>query len=288
MSPPIRHILTAFRRQMVLVRLFQVGALACFALGMAGLIILSAELTRRAIFVGLLLLVLCWIWLTLRSVRVMRQVRAGGMLLSIGRVEDAETWLRNGMNTFSLSPADKLMAGHLFGLALARRGAHDEVIELCRTLLRQRPARHGRLGIEIRLLLADSLLRLGRLDETGQVLRHLEDTPLPLELRMKHLPITLRYYLETDEPQQITGSLKEKLRIAELLDAPQAALAHALLAEACRRTGMARQQAFLGARAAVYHDLQPLAEAWPLIAPIAAMNKSDPDIPRPETTPPLP
>jgi hypothetical protein len=285
MSASIQPILAAFRRQMVLVRLVQVVVLGFFAAGTISLALLS-EPARRAVFIGLLVLVVCWIWLSLRSVRVVRQVRAGGVLLSIGRLDDAQTWLRKGMNTFSLSPTDKLMAGHLFGLVLSRQGAHTEVIELCRTLLRQRSTRRGRLGDEIRLLLADSLLKLGSLFEVEQILNRLAQAPLPLELQMRRLPIALRYHLEADEAEEATQELKAKVRIAELLDARRAALAHALLAEACRRAGKVKEQAFLGARAAVYHDLQSLAETWPAIAPIAALNSADPSAGHPDSYPP--
>jgi len=282
MGATLEPVLARFRRQMFLLRVAQVGAVVAFVLGMAGMTVAPSEWARRSMFLGLVALVAVWVLLTLRSLRIMRQVHAGGVLLSIGRLDDAEVWLRRGMSTFSLSARVNLLAGQLLGMVFLRQGAYGQVIELCRTLLRQCRRRGGRLGIEIRLLLADSLLRLDRLDEAGQVLDSIDESSLWLEGRMRLLPIILRYHLAAGDPEQAVRDLKSKLRIAELLDPPNAAFVHALLAEACRQTGRTEQQAFLAERAALYHDLQPLAGDWPIIAPIAGTSPPQPPSAAPE------
>ncbi len=275
MSATIQPVLSRFRRQMLLLRFTQITAAGAFLLGMGGMMVAPTEWARRSMFLGLLALVTAWVLLTLRSLRIMRQVHAGGVLMSIGRLDDAEVWLRRGMSTFSLSGRVKILAGQLLGMVLLRQGAYGQVIDLCRALLRQCRKRGGRLSIEIRMLLADSLLRLDRLDEAGQVLASFQEETLWLEARQRLLPITLRYELATDNPQEAVRDLKGKLRIAELLDPPNAAFVHAMLAEACRRTGRTEQLAFLAERAALYHDLQPLAQNWPIIAPIVSTHPGD-------------
>ena len=131
---------------------------------------------------------------------------------------------------------------------------------------------------------------LDRRDEAYEAMRPVYDVPLSLLDRMKLLPVQLRYELAANHTASAVRELGEKIKVAELLDAPGAALVHALLAEACDRQAMGRQRDFLTARAWLYHDLTDLADRYELIAPLTARTRpaeqgQDPPEPPPARDP---
>ncbi len=102
--------------------------------------------------------------------------------------------------------------------------------------------------------------------------RPLYDQELSLVERLALLPIQLRYELEAGHVDSGVRGLSEKVRLAELLEAPKAALVHALLAEACRRRNRDADRDYLARRASLYHDLEPLARVHPVIAPVLELS----------------
>jgi hypothetical protein len=73
------------------------------------------------------------------------------------------------------------------------------------------------------------------------------------------LPIELRCRTAEGDYERAAESLGWKVRLAELLEAPKAALVHALLARACRHTDRSEVATFLQRRAELYGDLGELA-----------------------------
>jgi hypothetical protein len=269
MAEDLTRVLGTFRRQMLLLRGLRFGAIALLVLGVMVVPQIEAMPTQAmlAILLGVLIVVGL---LAIHSVHVAREVQAGGVLVSIGKLDDAEVWLRRGMTRFGLSGRAKIMAARLLASLLHERGAHEEVIEVCRALLSQPLKRLLEVGVEARLMLADSLLLLGRLGEAHEALMPVYGSSLSLETQVRLLPIQLRYELAAGQVESSVSALREKVRIATLMDSPRAALTHALLAEACRQRNMPAQRNFLAERARLYHDLAPLAQQYPVIAPIAS------------------
>lgn len=227
------------------------------------------EGTGRVVL-GLLMLgaLLLWAAFLVRSVRLMREIQAGNMLVALGRMEDAEARLGRILGRFSFSERGQLMLlQQLAGLLFIRERFHD-VVAICRELLRHRLGRARGLGFATRVMLADSLLQLNRVEEAYAAIRPVYDAPLTLAERMKLLPVQLRYELAAGHAAAAAQGLPQKVQVAELLDSQGAALVHALLAEACRRQSMRAQEAFLAERARLYHDLEPLAEKHPVIRPV--------------------
>lgn len=171
---------------------------------------------------------------------------------------------------FTLSMRAKLMAG--YHLAGALRGPRDlpKRAMVCRELLRLPwPAALAEARLRTRLQLVELLLTEGRSAESYEHLKPACDQARSLSDRAMILGLQLRYELATDnEASAITG-LADKVRVAETLEPPRAGLTHALLAEACRRRGLAEETAFLARRAKLYTDLNALAEMFPVIKPIA-------------------
>lgn len=265
-----RETLRVLRRGLTLVRLVR-GAVFLAALAAVGWAVAQpGNSGRHVLALTALVLLLLWTWFVVRAVRLNREIQTGGMLMAIGRLDDAEACLARAMRRFSLSLRARLLLCQQFAALLFRREKYQEVVAVCREVLRHRLAGAHGLVVNTRLLLADSLLLLNEVSAAYAAMRPVYDLPLTLADRMKLLPVQLRYELAADHAASAAGGLPEKVRIAELLDSPRAALVHALLAEACRRQSMPAQQRFLSTRARLYHDLAPLAVRYPVIAPIAA------------------
>jgi len=273
MTKDLASMLRRFSRQMALLgalrwtgAILVVGALLLIS-GTGGL----STGQFAAIAVGVPLLIVASAAL---SIALTRQVQAAAIMLSLGKLDDAEVWLKRGLTKFTLSRRAKITAAHLLATLLMQRGQYEDVVAVCRALLRQRLERLRQTWVDARLILADALLLLGRLREAYEALMPVYGLPLPLEAKLKLLPIQLRYELAAGHPASSVSALPEKVRIAELMDPANAALTHALLAEACRRENRPAERDFLAERARLYHDLEPLAQRHPIINPIASSTQT--------------
>lgn len=264
----LETLLRRFRRQLAKVRAIRVGVVLLLIAVFSWTWWLPEPIDRSTVFVVLAGVLLAWVALAVSSVRLTQAMQTGRILLRTGQLDDAEVWLRRAMTGLSLSVNTQLVAGQQLALLFFRRGSHLQVVAICRELLRQNLKRLRHAWVSARLMLADSLLILDRIDEAYEAMRPVYDVELSLADRMKLLPIQLRYELASDHSASASAALAEKVQIAELLDSPQAGLVHALLAEACRRQAMPAQHAFLAERARLYWDLDQLAERYAVIAPI--------------------
>ncbi|HSW45011.1 MAG TPA: hypothetical protein VLM89_05525 [Phycisphaerae bacterium] len=269
MAENLTKLLRTFRRQMVALRFLRWMAVVLLAAAMVALPKAGIMPAWSILLIGLGLLVPAGL-LIVHSFRLAREIQAGGVLLSIGKLDDAAAWLKRGLSRFALSGRAKIMAAQLLASLLQRRGEHEDAVTVCREVLRQPLRRLQYVWVNTRLMLADSLLILGHLQEACETLRPIHGVPIPLEARLRLLPIQLRYELTAGDAGSAASELPEKVRLAELMDSSSAALTHALLAEACRRLDRSAERDFLAARANLYHDLGPLASQQPLIEPIAA------------------
>jgi len=279
--PALETTLKTFRRQMVALRFVRLIGAMLVGVAVFGLSTLGSVTDRRLLFIVMVTLLAGWVLVVLRSIRLAREVHTGNVLLAIGKLDDAEVWLKRGMTRFSLSARAKLAAGELLAALFLRQESYEDVIAICQELLRHPMKRLRHIWVNTRLMLADSLLMLDRLAEAHRAIVDVYDVPLTLEAKLKLLPIQLRYELAAGHTELSIQALQEKLQLAELMDSESAALVHALLAEACRRQNMPTQQAFLTERAQLYHDLDPLTDRVPAIAPIAAVTQSESSEPRP-------
>ncbi len=264
----VDRLLHTVRRQMALARAARVGLIVLGAAAIWWAANLPDPRGRYATFLVAMGVVLGWVGVFVRSMRSAREVQAGSILLSAGQLDDAETWLRKAATRFSLTLGAKLLACQELASLMLRREAYAEAAAICREVLRHRMRRARGVLVNARLMLADVLLLLNRVEEAYAAIRPLYDESLSLAERMRLLPIQLRYELAADHAASAVSALEEKVRIAELLDSRRAALVHALLAEACRRQAMPAQRGFLIERARLYHDLDPLAERYGVIAPV--------------------
>ena len=269
-------VLRTFRRQLAVAKVVRVGVVIATALTFAWVIVMPESASRWALGLMVGIAVVMWFNMLISTARVTRDLQSGSALLATGQLDEAEYWLKRAVTRFSLTAHAKLLASVELATVLFRRDRHVDVVSLCREVLRHRVSRLRNVWIAARILLADSLLQIDEIHAAYEAMRPVYDTQLSLSDRMKLLPIQLRYELAANHSSASVNSLAEKVQIAELLDASQAALVHALLAEACRRESMPVQQAFLVNRAKLYHDLEPLAEKHAVIAPILPRSDDEP------------
>ncbi|MBI4579517.1 MAG: hypothetical protein HY718_07445 [Planctomycetes bacterium] len=267
-------LLRRFHQHIRLIRLARGLLLGGTAVAVFWAASLAQPESKRMIFMVFMGTLVIWVLAMVSAARLARCVRTAATLVSIGQLDDAEVWLRRVLEGFSLSARAKILACQQFASLLFRRDAHAQVVQICTELLKERLSGLQQIWVTTRVMLADSLLMLDRVPDAYDAIRPIYDVPLSLADRMKLLPVQLRYELAADHAAAAAQGLPDKLRIAELLDSARAALVHALLAEACRRCNMPRQQAFLAERARLYHDLDQLAARYPVIAPIARGDAS--------------
>jgi len=269
-SPQRAAIAAQLRRQLALARAARLLLLATFLAAAAWAALRDGGPGPLAIVWVLAVGLGVWVLAGLHALRIVRCVRLGTVLMGLGQLDNAEIWLRRAVGQFTFSVRGKCLAGQQLASLMFTRGSYDATIDLCRELLRRRPGGTGRQALNARLLLADALLLRDRPVEAREVLGPVDGRRLSLVERMKLLPIRLRCQLAAGDAASAARELPEQVRLAELLDSAGAALVHALLAEACRRLGRDVEAAFLRRRAALYHDLEPLLERYPVLAPPAA------------------
>jgi len=206
-----------------------------------------------------------WVVLGVRGVRLAGAARLGAMLLEAGRIDEAQQHLARALRAVTPLRSVKLLACHQMAVAAHASRCYRGAVALCRALLGERLGAMKSMANATRLILADSLLMLDDVRAAGLALDGLSGARLSLADRMVLLPIELRYHLAAGLEDRAVESLPHKVRLAELLDAPDAALAHALLAEACRRNQLTPQGDYLRERAALLGDLDAIVAGHPAL-----------------------
>lgn len=252
------------------IRALRVGLVLLLVGMLVGSSVIPADIGRWMMFLALSLPLCLFVVLTVTAAYLAQRLQTAKLLAATGQREEAQVWLGRVMTGWAMSVTIQMMAGQEFAQMLARQKRYTDVIAVCQHLLRYRGRRLSAAWVAVRTILADSLLRLDRVAEAYRALQPVYDKEMSLSERMRLLPVQLRYELATDQSALAAADLPEKLRVAELLDTKQAALVHALLAEACRRERLEHKRAFLAKRAHLYADLAPIADEHPVIAPILA------------------
>lgn len=263
-----KALVGVLRRHLLLARLSRVVVLILVLCGFLGAILLrTSGGAADAMWYTAVLASLLWILLTVFSVRQIRGANRASAYISSGRLDLAEEQLKSALRQFSLYRMGKLLACH--NLAVVAHGQKDyqAAAALCGGVIAQGGGMSQSVGRLSRILLADCRLFLGDAASANAVIEPLVGVHPALSLaeQLMVLPIELRCHIGQERFEQAGRSLPQKVRLAELLDAPKASLVHALLAQACRQTGKAEAAAFLQRRAELYHDQGELAGDYQIL-----------------------
>jgi len=235
---------------------------------------LAANTQDLVWFVGLAAFA-AWIMLTMLGVRQVQAANRASLMIAAGRLDLAEEHLVETLRQFGIYRASKLLACHCLAVVVHGQKQYKEAAELCTAVVALGPTRSKSVARLCRILLADCALGLGDLDGAVKALaplrlqpitvRHRDPETLSLAEQMLLLPIEMRCLVMSGSGKRAIEDLSWRIRVAELLDSPKAALVHSLLSEACRRVGLEAKASFLQRRAELYHDpadLTGLTSGW--------------------------
>lgn len=238
---------------------------------------LSADAGQRLAFVfgATMIAALGWAVLSAMSVGQLRAASQATYFIAAGQSDLAEQQLRQALGSFSIYANAKLMLCHNLAVIAHGRGDYAAAAKLCDGVLRfpGRLARQSRSTT--RMLLADCRLLLNDLAGASAVLEGLrfDDARLSLAQRQMLLPIVVRRDVLAGRFSDAAEHLAAKTKLAEMMDAPRAALVHALLAHACEMVHKAREAAYLASRAALYHDLAEFVPQFPMLASLVSSRQ---------------
>jgi hypothetical protein len=226
-------------------------------------------------FDGTLLLLgigVVWIILSYQSVRGTRLAAESPSLIAAGDLQAAEEQIEQALRSFSLFRSAKVLSlHHLALLRHAQRRWQDSAL-LCRTLLGQRLGPMRSISKPSRLVLADALLELNDVPGAYRVLTELYRERLSLAESMNLLLVQLDYESRIGAWASMlpAGGIYQRLQLAELMPATNAARAQALMALAGLRQGrrdwadwLRRRAELLADPAELVKERPVLSELWP-------------------------
>jgi hypothetical protein len=260
-----QQLVRVLRRQFLLSSL-TTGLLLCVVVFSSLGAVLGSPRTQAA-WIAATFAGVAWILLAALSPRQVKAANNAAAFLSAGRLDLAEQELTNALGLFSLYRTGKLLVCHNLAVVMHGQKNYQAAAELCDGIISLHHGVSKSLGRVCRMLLADSRLFLGdtlaALSALAPLLRGRAGLSLAEQLML--LPIELRCLVAQNDFIQAADNLAWKVQRAELLDAPRAALVHALLAKACRQTGNGAAADFLARRAELYHDLGELRSDYPIL-----------------------
>lgn len=262
--------ISRFRRDLTL------GALLRGALLLTALIAMGLNLVPTAVkFDGTLVLLavgVVWVVLSYQSVRGTRLAAESPSLIAAGDLEAAEEQIEQALRSFSLFRSAKVLSlHHLALLRHAQRRWQDSAL-LCRTLLGQRLGTMRSISKPSRLVLADALLELGDVPGAYRVLTELYKERLSLTESMNLLLVQLDYESRIGAWASMlpVGGIYQRLQLAELMPATNAARAQSLMALAALRLGRRDWAEWLRRRAELLADPAELIRERPALSDLWA------------------
>ncbi|MBN2560480.1 MAG: hypothetical protein JXQ75_06085 [Phycisphaerae bacterium] len=270
-----RALARMIRRHFFLAAVSRAVLLALVAVAFLGALLqtnTNADTATDPLWFAAMLAAMLWVALTVFSVRQVRAANQASVYISSGRLDLAEEQLKDAIHLFTLYRTGKLLACHNLAVVAHGQKNYQAAAELCGCVIALRGSVSRSIGRLCRILLADCRLFLGDSESALDVIQplSLSGSALSLSEQLMLLPIELRCQIAAGDFQQAVASLAGKVRLAELLDARKAALAHALLARACRQGAQSEVAAFLQRRAELYYDLTELEAEYRVLGDTAA------------------
>jgi hypothetical protein len=224
---------------------------------------------------GTLLLIglaVVWIVLSHRSARTTRGVMDAPSLIAAGHFEQAELQLDHALRAFTEFRTVKLLSVHHLAMLRHAQRRWQESATLCQALQRQKlGGLHGLLRPS-RLILADSLLQLGDLNNTYRCISEMYGQRLSLAEAIKLLVLQLDYESRVGAWQNMTVNLPSKIQLTELMNTRESAQSQALLALAARKTNQVEWSTWLWRRATLLVDANELVQQRPVLSEMTSTN----------------
>ena len=257
-------------------RVARYAMLGILAVGViAALLSPASEVRASWVWIATMTSAFCWAVLTILSTRQVRATNQVSIFAANGRLDLAEGQLREALRSFTIYGGAKLLACHNLAVVAHGRGEYAVAAQLCDGILTRARRTGSRAHRTTRMLLADSRLSMSQIPEARAALDGLDagDPALSLAERLMLLPIAVRCDVMSGEYGAALAGLAGKIRLAELLESPRAALVHLMLADASLACGQQELGRWLQRRAALYHDPEDLKDRY--AAPPPALQDLD-------------
>lgn len=259
---PAQSAIARFHRDLTVGRVLNVallvGVATCFFLG--GIID-----SRFADVLLVLVIGVIWITLGVHSVKGSRLAAGSPSLIAAGQFEQAEHQIEQALRSFSLFRTSKILSLHHLAVLRHAQRRWPDAADLSRALLRQRLGNLNRLSRQSRLILADALLELGDAAGAHQAIAQLYQERLSLAEALNLLGVQLDYLWRIHAWDQMLEGAGAKVQLAELMSAPAAAKAQALLALAAHKRGRRDLADYLRRRVELLVDVDELIRARPVL-----------------------
>ncbi|HPF40686.1 MAG TPA: hypothetical protein P5081_18720 [Phycisphaerae bacterium] len=254
------RLIRTLRRQILFASVWKVGILALIVVASVGAA--SAWTTPEQSKMLWALSVASagvWILFVILGLRQTREANQAAVYIATGRLDLAEQQLRTAALAFNLHRRGKLLACHNLAVVAHGRREYETAAALSAGVIELGQGALRGVSRICRILLADCMLELHNPEAARRAIEPipLGDPGVPLSEQLLLLPIRLRCDAALDAYDHILIDLPNKVRRAELLDSPKAAMCHQILADACDRSGRRSEADFLRKRAELYHDSAP-------------------------------
>ncbi|MEM1447083.1 MAG: hypothetical protein AAGF84_13575 [Planctomycetota bacterium] len=211
---------------------------AMVLLFLAFFVLLSVGLSGSLVTVVLALgIVVGWISLNTVGARVAQSL-AGLTALIDNDPQAGEAMLAELMRKRALPRFVRLMLGHRWAVLRHRQQDFVESAAIAQTLLTTpRPGPAAGHRAHLLLILAEARLEMRDAAGAWLALVELGRTPLSLTEALQRMALQTRYELLIGKPAHALSQAGHKIRLAELMPAPQSGAFHAMLAAAAQRLG---------------------------------------------------
>ncbi|MDB5303381.1 MAG: hypothetical protein JWM97_930 [Phycisphaerales bacterium] len=243
-----------------------------FLLAVVGSVLFAPQSAKLAVLIAV---GIAWLFLSFTSARTSRMAVGSPSLIAAGEFEEAEKQIDQAMRGFSLFRTAKLQALHHLAVLRHAQRRWEESAALSRALLSQRLRAVDGLSRPARLILVDALLEMNDLRGANESIQDLYRHRLTLSEVLTLVLVQLDYSARVGEWEQMFAGATAKVQLAELMPAPRAARAQALLALAALRLGRADWAAWLRQRVELLADVNTLTTERPVLWELWAAARAD-------------
>ncbi len=206
-----------------------------------------------------------WVSVNVASARGSRLAAASPSLIAAGQFEEAEQQIDEAVRAFSVFRNVKLQTlEYLAQLRHAQRQWKESAL-LCRAVLGHRPGSVRQRNKPCRLMLADALLEMNEVGGAWDAMNGLYAQRLSLSEVLHLLLLQLDYNARIGAWPHMFDQIAGKVQLAELMPAPAAARAQALLGLAAGRVGREDWLKWLRSRVELIGDVQKLCTDRPML-----------------------
>ncbi len=182
-----------------------------------------------------LLVLAIWFWLSLGQGAVTRRLGQITALLDVNLAE-AESQLAAALKRKALPRTIRVLLYHRLALLRHRQGRFAEVGSICHELLARPLGAADTVRTHLLLMLIESRLNCNDAGGAYQAMLALHSQPRSLMETLQLTAMQTRYEVMLGYDEAALKNLEIKVRLAELMPAPQCGLMHAMLAAAAHRS----------------------------------------------------